>query len=139
MSGNNDDPMARFQPKAAERAAVIDQIARMLWESGEALADTEGGSMPTWDQIREAVETRIGDADFVNACFGWWLDHKHKAEAILALDAAQSLTLATFLIENAKRYQERTELDLWRKIERAKGFEAGSLTGAPGVKQKVAL
>lgn len=130
--------MERLQAKSEARAAIVDQIARMLWESGEMLAETEGGSLPSWGEITDARRSGSED-EFTSACWSWWLDHAHKAEAILALDARQSLALAKILIDSAAVQQTQMELDLWRKIERAKGFEPGSLTGAPGVKQQVAL
>lgn len=127
----------RLKAKTAARAAIVNDIARILWENGEALADTEDGSMPTWDEVvagRGSVNLKFKDA-----CWSWFLNHSRQADALLALSSADALTLAKHLIDSAARAQEATELDLWRKIERAKGFEPGSLTGAPGVAQRVAL
>lgn len=135
----SNDPLAHLEQKAAVRAAIIDQVARMLWESGEMLADTEGGAMPSWGVVCANLNGSGGDEDFTQACCDWYLNHTHKAEAILALDAKQSLALANILVASAQRQYDQLELDLWRKVERAKGFEPGSLTGAPGVKQQVAL
>jgi len=125
--------MARIVLRAAEREKIVDQIARMLWESGEMLADSEGGSMPTWDEVRAGCVAQT------EGCWDWYLAHKRRAEAVLALDAAQSLALARILLDRAARQYRELELDLWAKIERAKGFEPGSLTGEPGVRQEVAL
>lgn len=139
MTDEAPDPFAKLRQRAAARDVIVDQIARMFWESGEELADTEGGTMPTWDEVCANLDGSGGDENFTQACCDWWLSHKHRAEAVLALDATQSLALANILIAHAQEQHRRLELDLWRKIERAKGFEAGSLTGAPDVKQQVAL
>lgn len=114
------DLLDRLRAKAEARAAIVNDIARILWENGEVLADTEGGSMPTWDEIARRSD---------DATWGWFLDHTHRAEALMALQPADALTLA----------QEALERDLWAKVERARGLEPGSLTGVPGVAQRVAL
>lgn len=131
------DPLDRLRAQAEARAAIINDIARILWENGEALADAEGGSMPTWDKIVDG--RRAGTAATTDAYWSWFLDHTHRAEALMALQPADALTLAKHLIDSAMRSQEALELDLWGKVERARGLEAGSLTGAPGVAQRVAL
>lgn len=124
MMGDNDtrltaEPttMQKLQAKAAEREKIVDQIARLLWESGEMLAETEGGSMPTWDEV---LLSRITGSpledEYGSACMSWWLDHTHRAEALLALDADQALALAQILITQAAKTQKQTELDLWRKL-----------------------
>ena len=136
--------MERLKIKAETRSAVVNEIARILWENGEMLAQTEGGSMPSWQEIIAACSASFEpgddrDDDFIDACGAWRLSHIHQAEALLSLDVAGSLTLAKHLTESALRIHQSIELDLWHKIERAKGFEPGSLTGAPGVTQRVAL
>lgn len=131
------DPLARLRAKADARAAIVNDIARILWENGEALADTEGGSMPTWDEVVDRRHT--GTAATTDAYWSWFLDHTHRAEALMVLQPADALTLAKHLIDSAMRSQEALERDLWGKVERARGLEAGSLTGAPGVAGRVAL
>ena len=126
------EAMARLKAKAEARAAIVNDIARILWENGEMLAGTEGGAMPSWEEI-------VAGKDRKDACFAWFLGHARGAELLLSLDARDALTLAKHLIDSAMRLQEALEMDLWRKIERAKGFEPGSLTNAPGVRQRVAL
>ena len=134
----------RLRAKAAERAKVTDQIARMLWESGPMTAAWEGdGASPTWDEITEWRFTDLPDnahpehRKIHEAHTGYWLDTWHKAEALQALDADQSMTLARIMLDQAQRQQKDLELQLWRKVERATGYEPGSLTGQPGVKQRV--
>lgn len=135
------DPAAidRLKAKAEARAAIVNEIAKILWENGEMLADTEGGSMPTWDEVLTNRRAEGVSQELKEGCWSWFLAHAHQAEALLNLDAADSLTLAKHLIDSAMRTQRSIELDLWHKIERAKGFESGSLTEAPGVPQRVAL
>ena len=43
--------MERLKAKAKARATIVDEIARILWENGEMLADAEDGRMPTWQEI----------------------------------------------------------------------------------------
>jgi hypothetical protein len=135
------DVMKRLQAKSDELSRVRDQIAQMLYESGEMLAQTEGGSMPSWDEIAEGCGP--DDAALVDesqdACWQIRLDHLHRADNILALDGASCLTLATILIDQAAKQHADMEKQLWGKVERAAGFERGSLTGAPGVAPKVFL
>jgi hypothetical protein len=133
--------MERIQARAIERAKIVDQIARILYENGEMLADTEGGAMPGWDEVVAELRAAAAAAtsEYHDMCVHCWLSHTHQADALLRIDAAGSLTLATLLIGNAQKLHTSIEMDLWHKIERAKGFEPGSLTGAPGVKQRSAL
>jgi len=133
------EAMARLKAKAEARAAIVNDIARILWENGEMLAGTEGGAMPSWEEIVAGKNDPSADQDRKDACFAWFLGHARGAELLLSLDARDALTLAKHLIDSAMRLQEALEMDLWRKIERAKGFEPGSLTNAPGVRQRVAL
>jgi hypothetical protein len=126
------DLMDRLEAKAAERAKIVDQIAGILWRNGEELAETEGGSMPTWEEV---VARRCDCVNDVH--WAYWLDHTHRAEALLSLAAPDALLLAKLLIDSALSTQNQMELDLWRKIEHAKGFEAGSLTGKPGVRSRL--
>ena len=128
--------MDRLLIKAEIRAGKINEIARILWENGEMLADCEDGSLPTWEGL--LAHLQVGGADY-DACFGYWRDHTNRAQALLDLDAKSTMLLGQMLIESARHKFEEAELDLWRKVERAKGFEPGSLTGKPGVKQRVAL
>ena len=133
--------MDRLRARAAAHAELVDTVARILWENGEMLADTEGGSMPTWQELAHlrAHPEQCESAAAHGAFSEWWLSHTRKAQALLDLDARSSLQLGQILITHAGTKFEQLELDLWRKIERAKGFEPGSLTGAPGVRQQVAL
>ncbi len=136
--------MERLRAKAEAHFAIVNEIARILWENGEMLAQTESGLMPTWQEIIAACSATFEpgddrDDDFIDACQTWRRSHIHQARALLSLDVAGSLTLVKHLTESALRLHQSIELDLWHKIERARGFEVGSLTGAPGVTQKVAL
>lgn len=107
------DPLAHLHAKAAARAATINDIARILWENG----DGRRKGMPTWDGL--AIRS---DA----AARSWFLDRlRATAEALMALQPADALTLAQHLIASAMRSQEALEL--------ARGLEAGSLPGACGV------
>lgn len=132
MTDTPDQPrmtMERLQAKAFERAALRDRIAQMLYENGEMLADWEGGSPPTWEEIADPT----GDHADIR------LDHQHRADALLGLDAPACLELARILLGIAATKYDALESDLWAKVERAKGFAPGSLRGWPGVKQQVAL
>lgn len=136
-----DNPAAidRLKAKAEARAAIVNEIAKILWENGEMLADTEGGSMPSWDEVLTNRRAEGIGQELKEAYWSWFLAHTHQAEALLNLGVTDSLTLAKHLIDNAMRTQRSVELGLWHKIERAKGFEPGSLAGAPGVPQRAAL
>lgn len=130
--------MQRLEAKAAERAKIVDLIARMLWESGPQSSDWEGGAPPSWDDITDGRRGAL-DQELNDAYAGYHLDTWHKAEALLALEHRQCFAVAQILIAEGQRKQEELELQLWRKVERAAGFEPGSLTGKPGVKQRVFL
>lgn len=140
---NTTELMQRLEAKAAERAKTIDQVMRILWESGEQSADWEGGAPPSWDDITAGRQRRCGDDEtpegkelndaYTSYYHCTWTDAQH----LLALDHKQCLALAQILIAEAQRKTEEHEIRLWRGIERAAGYEAGSLTGKPGVKQQV--
>lgn len=138
-SSEPSEVMRRLKAKAEARAIIINDIARILWENGEMLADTEDGAMPGWDDLMVIRHADDASQDQRDTCWAWFMNHWQRAEALLTMQAADSLVLAKHLIDSAMRTQKSVELDLWHKIERAKGFEPGSLTGAPGVPQKVAL
>lgn len=129
--------MAKLQRDAEAHARVVDAVSRILWEGGEMLGDWEDGPAPTWDDVVDGRSDPTHPSH--DALAAYWMDTTIKANALLQLDAKQSMTLAMILTEQAKAKYERLEVDLWRKIERAKGFEPGSLTGAPGVPQRIAL
>jgi hypothetical protein len=65
--------------------------------------------------------------------------HVEVADKLRNLEPAAALRLAVLLVQMAGERQTETERQLWRKVERAAGYEPGSLTGKPGVKQKVFL
>lgn len=130
--------MERLIAKAEARAVIVNDIARMLWENGEMLAVTEDGPMPGWDDLDALRRDNDASQERRSACWSWFLSHIRCAEALLTMSAPDSLALAKHLIDSATRTQAM-ELDLWREIERAKGFEPGSLTGALGVSRKAAL
>lgn len=134
----------RLQAKQAERDKITDRIARMLWESGPMTDQWDGdGAPPDWDAITTERAAPAPDKSDEDACerhdafVSYWLDTWHRAEAIQGLDADQSMELARILLAQADRQRKDMELDLWRKIERAAGYERGSLTGEPGVPQRV--
>lgn len=131
--------MERLEAKAAERAKVTNEIARMLWESGPQSSDWEGSAPPSWDDITAGRQGAFEEQELNDAYTGYWLDTWHKAEALQALDADQSMALAKIMLDQADQRRKEMEIDLWRKIERAAGYEEGSLTGKPGVKQRVFL
>lgn len=137
----NEAAFNRIKARAEAHAALVNEIAKMLWENGEMLADTEGGPMPTWEEVAHQVSNPFeGDgSEFYNSCCTWWADHCQQARALLRLDARASLKLGQILIQSAGEKFEQADMDMWRKLERAKGFEPGSLTGKPGVQQRVAL
>ena len=120
--------MERLRVKATERAMLRDRVAQLLYESGEMTADCEEGSMPSWD------EAAAGDDHM-----GILIDHRQRANALLGLGAKECLELSRILAGIAATKFDALEADLWAKVERAKGYETGSLRGWPGVKQKVAL
>ena len=131
--------MERLQAKSEARAKIVDEIARVLWENGEMLAQTEGGAMPSW---KEVLASRTADGisqEFKEACWSWWVNHTHSAEALLSVDASGAMTIAKHLMDSAARQQRDETLALWGKVERAAGYEPGSLTGKEGVKQRVFL
>lgn len=135
------EPSALMQKLHAEsiaRGAVVDSISRILWESGEMTAQWEGeGGPPTWDDILEARSDVNHEHHDAFSCY--WLQETQRAEHLMDLDAPQAMTLAMILLDNAKAGYKRADLDMWRKVERAAGFEKGSLTGAPGVPQRIFL
>lgn len=129
--------MSRLKQENEAHEKTVDTIARILWEGGEMLGDWDGGPAPTWDDVLEGYADKSHPSHEALSCY--WLDTTIKASALLGLEAKQSMTLAMILLDQAKAKYERLELSLWHKIERAKGFEHGSLTGAPGVTQRIAL
>jgi hypothetical protein len=65
--------------------------------------------------------------------------YRQMAEKLRNLDPAAALKLATMLIDAAAEHQTDIERQMWGKVERAAGYEPGSLTGKLGVKQRVFL
>lgn len=129
--------MEKLKREGEAHARTVDVVARILWEGGEMLGDWEDGPAPTWDDVIEGRADKTHPSHEALSCY--WLDTTIKANALLDLEAKQSMALAMILLDQAKAKYERLELSLWHKIEWAKGFEHGSLTGAPGVTQRIAL
>ena len=121
--------MQKLIAASVERSVLRDRIAQMLYEHGDMLADHEDGCAPAWNEV---VESSGDHADIL-------FDHRKNANAIMGLDAVSCLELGRILMGIAATKYEGLENDLWAKIERAKGYECGSLRGWPGVKQKVAI
>jgi hypothetical protein len=135
--GAPSDLMRKLQAAEAARAEIVDTIARMLWETGQMTAEWEGGPAPSWDDITEAWFDQTHENH--DAYCTYWFTETQQASALMDLGPANSMALATILMNCAQDGYRRMELDLWRKVERAKGFEKGSLTGEPGVTQRIAL
>jgi hypothetical protein len=118
--------MDRLRAIGTKLAKEIDEVARMLWEHGEMTADTEGGMMPTWDEICARVKQPPQDTDsrqqkeYRATCYLRWTDHNNRAALILSLDAPSSMRLAVLLLTRAEKVRDETEADLWRQIEALK-------------------
>lgn len=110
------------------------------------IAQWEGdGSPPSWDELTAERESPLAadatdhDREWHDAYTAYWHDMWNRAEALLSLDTDQSMALAKLMLDQAERQRKDTEMDLWRKVERAAGYEPGSLTGKPGVTPRVFL
>lgn len=124
---------------------VTDEIAAILWRSGPQSSDWEDGAPPSWEEIIAGRARKFGDdateagRELNDAYTGYWLDTWHKAEALQALDAREAIALAQILMAIVAQRHEQMEIDLWHKVERAAGYEPGSLTNVPGVRQRIFL
>lgn len=127
----------RMEAKARARALIVNQIAEMLWESGPQSSDWDGGCPPSWGDITEGRQGKLETSEINEAYSDYWRDTWRAAEAILALDHKQCFVLAALMVDEGRRKTDQLEIDLWHKIERAAGYELGSLTGKEGVKQRI--
>jgi hypothetical protein len=116
----NLDVMERLRAKSQARAKIVEEIAGILWQNGEMLADTEGGAMPSWIEVLSARSAVSISEEHKEACWAWWLENTHRAEALLSIAPADALVLAKHLIDSAARQQEMTERSLWARIEKAR-------------------
>ena len=127
----NDDQSARTARLIAKSEALrrwYETVAKMLYDA----SDRADGVLPDWSELPDLIRSGECDSSLHQA-------HIKAAEALHRLDPPVALRLAGMLAELAGARYAEIEMDLWRKVERAAGYEAGSLTGKAGVKQRVFL
>lgn len=134
-AGMSDAAIARIDAEAKTIEAWLERVAELLYEGGLATADTEGGPMPAWIELREFTQHWQGKGkkpgQSTRARLDWYRqiirDHRKMADQMLGLSAADAEALAAELLARAKTVRYHYELTLWRRIERAEGRPAGSL------------
>ncbi len=144
----SDDQAARTARTVAKSEALgrwHETVAEMLYAAGEQTAPIEGGQMPDWLEIPAIIErgradkAKKADREAAQWTLSIRIEYLEIARTLRDLDAANALKLAAMLIQVAGERHADTEMDLWRKVERAASYEPGSLTGKAGVKQRVFL
>lgn len=128
---NIDDQNARTARLIAKSEALgrwYEAVGEMLYDA----SDRADGVLPDWSELPDLIRSGECDSSLRQV-------HIEAAGALRRLDPPVALRLAGMLTELAGARYAEIETDLWRKVERAAGYEAGSLTGKPGVKRRVFL
>ena len=85
----------------------VEELARILYDNGEAQADTDGGRMLAWEEIRDLVSIPAGDAEPkpMDEPAQWAWDtrrtHRHWAELLVGLQPDDSDTVAAIMARAA--------------------------------------